>query len=227
MHSPSLVTDSLWPHGLWPTRLLCPRVSPGKNTGVGCHVLLQAIFPAQGLNPGLPYCRQNLYHLSCQGSPSDEILGKEKWNTVNKATTFLKKAKGACKKKKKSNTMTKGKSNNLWRSQIHRRNNHLSQEKSLGLKTCLRESSHSQWDCSNSMVLVGAITHGIMVRICLSYPNLPSFFLQPFNIVLCKFCINQQSLVTLSWWHSCFWTVVLEKTLKSPLGQQGGQTSPS
>ena len=100
MHSPSLVTDSLWPHGLWPTRLLCPRVSPGKNTGVGCHVLLQAIFPAQGLNPGLPYCRQNLYHLSCQGSPSDEILGKEKWNTVNKATTFLKKAKGACKKKK-------------------------------------------------------------------------------------------------------------------------------
>ena len=31
--------------------------SPGKNTGVGCHSLLQEIFPTQGLNPGLPYCR--------------------------------------------------------------------------------------------------------------------------------------------------------------------------
>ena len=43
--------------------------SPGKNTGVGCHVLLQGIFPTQGLNPDLPHCRQILYHLSHQGSP--------------------------------------------------------------------------------------------------------------------------------------------------------------
>ena len=43
--------------------------SPGKNTGVGCHALLQAVFPTQGLNPGLPYCRQILYHLSHQGGP--------------------------------------------------------------------------------------------------------------------------------------------------------------
>ena len=42
--------------------------SPGKNTGVGCHVLLQGIFLTQGLNPGLPYCRQILYQLSHQGS---------------------------------------------------------------------------------------------------------------------------------------------------------------
>ena len=35
---------------------------------MGCHSLLQAIFPAQGLNPGLLYCRQILYHLSHQGS---------------------------------------------------------------------------------------------------------------------------------------------------------------
>ena len=41
------------PYGLQPTRLLCPRNSPGKNTGVGCHALLQGIFPTQGLNPGL------------------------------------------------------------------------------------------------------------------------------------------------------------------------------
>ena len=43
------------------------RDSPGKNTVVGCHFLLQEIFPTQGLNPGLPYCRQLLYHLSQQG----------------------------------------------------------------------------------------------------------------------------------------------------------------
>ena len=33
----------LWPHGLWPTRLLCPWDSSGKNTGVGCHFLLQCM----------------------------------------------------------------------------------------------------------------------------------------------------------------------------------------
>ena len=37
--------------------------SPGKDTGVGCHALLQRIFPTQGSNPGLPHCRI-LYHLS-------------------------------------------------------------------------------------------------------------------------------------------------------------------
>ena len=42
--------------------------SPGKNTGVGCHALLQGIFLTQGLNPGLLYCRQIVYHLSHQGS---------------------------------------------------------------------------------------------------------------------------------------------------------------
>ena len=44
--------------------------SPGKSTtGVGCHALLQGIFPIQGLNPDLPHCRQILYCLSLQGSP--------------------------------------------------------------------------------------------------------------------------------------------------------------
>ena len=51
-----------------PTGLLCPWDSPGKNTGVGCHFLLQGIFLTQGLNPGLLHCRQTLYHLSEQGS---------------------------------------------------------------------------------------------------------------------------------------------------------------
>ena len=43
--------------------------SPGKNTGVDCHALLQGIFPTQGSNPGLPHCRQILYCLSHQGNP--------------------------------------------------------------------------------------------------------------------------------------------------------------
>ena len=42
--------------------------SPGKNTGVDCHALLQGIFPTQGLNPGFPQYRQILYHLSNQGN---------------------------------------------------------------------------------------------------------------------------------------------------------------
>ena len=56
-------------HGLQPTRLLHPWDFPGKNTGVGCHFLLQEIFPTQGLNPSLPHCRLTLYLLSHQGSP--------------------------------------------------------------------------------------------------------------------------------------------------------------
>ena len=44
--------------------------SPGKNTRVSCHALLQGIFPTQRLNPGLLHCRWILYHLSQQGSPN-------------------------------------------------------------------------------------------------------------------------------------------------------------
>ena len=51
-------------------RLLCPWNSPGENTGVGCHYLLQGIFPTQGSNLGLlRYGRQMLSCLSRQGSP--------------------------------------------------------------------------------------------------------------------------------------------------------------
>ena len=43
-------------------RLLYPCDSPGKNTGVGCHALLQGIFQTQGSNLGLLHCRWVLYH---------------------------------------------------------------------------------------------------------------------------------------------------------------------
>ena len=42
--------------------------SPGKNAGMGCHTLLQGIFPTQELNPGLPHCRRILYYVSHQGT---------------------------------------------------------------------------------------------------------------------------------------------------------------
>ena len=44
---------TLQAYGLQPSRLLCPWDSPGKSTGVGCHALLQGIFPTQGSIPHL------------------------------------------------------------------------------------------------------------------------------------------------------------------------------
>ena len=67
--SHSVVSDSLQPWGPY-----SPWNSPGQNTGVGSHSFLQGIFPAQGLNPGLLYCRQILYHLSHQ-----ENSGRLEW----------------------------------------------------------------------------------------------------------------------------------------------------
>ena len=52
------------PHGLH-----SPWNSPGQNIGVHSLLLLQGILPTQGLNPGLPHCRQILYQLSHKGSP--------------------------------------------------------------------------------------------------------------------------------------------------------------
>ena len=50
----SVVSNSLRPHGLQPTRLLHPWDFPVKNTGVGCHSLLQGIFLSQEIEPGSP-----------------------------------------------------------------------------------------------------------------------------------------------------------------------------
>ena len=75
----SVVSDSLRPHRLEPTRLLCPWDFPGNSTGVDCHFLLQRIFPIQGSNPGLPHCRQTLYHLSHQEHTKKEGLEPVFW----------------------------------------------------------------------------------------------------------------------------------------------------
>ena len=60
--SHSVASDSFWPHGLEPTKLLCSWSSSGKNTEVSSHSLLQGIFPTQGSNLGVLHCGQTLYH---------------------------------------------------------------------------------------------------------------------------------------------------------------------
>ena len=60
----SVVSKSLWPHGLY-----SPWNSSGQNTGVGSLSLLQGIFPTQGSNPGLSHCGQILYQLSHNRRP--------------------------------------------------------------------------------------------------------------------------------------------------------------
>ena len=71
MHPRSVVSDAVT-CGLQPSRLLCPRDSPGKSTGVGCHVLLQGIFPIQR-STGVSYAscigRWVLHHWCHLGSP--------------------------------------------------------------------------------------------------------------------------------------------------------------
>ena len=51
----SVVSDNVSLHGWEPARLLCPCDSPGKNTELDYHFLLQGILPAQGSNLYLPH----------------------------------------------------------------------------------------------------------------------------------------------------------------------------
>ena len=67
--------------GGWVQEILpffCPWNSPGKNTGGGCHSLLQGIFPTQGLNLGLLHCRQILTVWASRESPL-HFIGEIKW----------------------------------------------------------------------------------------------------------------------------------------------------
>ena len=86
--SHSVVSDSLCPHGLY-----SPRNSPGQNTGVGSRSLLQGIFPTQGSNPGLSYCRWILYQPSHQGDTRmgvgrDRIWSGQQGYTAGDVSSF-------------------------------------------------------------------------------------------------------------------------------------------
>ena len=83
------MSDSLQSHGLQLTWLLCPWDSPGKNTGVSCHALLQGIFLIQRLNLCLLHCRQILYQLSYEGSPRELIHILKLFTLFIELYTFL------------------------------------------------------------------------------------------------------------------------------------------
>ena len=88
-----VMSDSLWPHRLKPSRLLCPCNSAGKNKAVCGHLLLQWIFPTQGLKLGLLHSRWILYHLSHHRSPWVLVkLWKYQcfscWSTLKILTSF-------------------------------------------------------------------------------------------------------------------------------------------
>ena len=72
MLSRSAVSGSLRPHGLQPARLLCRWDFPGKNTGVGCHFLLQGLFLTQRANQ-FPDWQADSLPLSHQGSPHEWV----------------------------------------------------------------------------------------------------------------------------------------------------------
>ena len=60
--SHQVMSSSLWLHGLQPAKFLCLWDFPGINIGMDCHFLLQGIFLTQGLNLGLLFRKQILYH---------------------------------------------------------------------------------------------------------------------------------------------------------------------
>ena len=67
---------TLQPHGLQAAKILFPWDFSGKNTGAGCHFLLQGIFPTQGSNPHLLcllHYRQILYHWAIREAPYFEL----------------------------------------------------------------------------------------------------------------------------------------------------------
>jgi len=69
LFSHSLVVHSLRPHGLLSTRLLCPWDSPGMDTGVDCHSLLQGIVPTQGSKLHLLHWHVGSLSLGPPGKP--------------------------------------------------------------------------------------------------------------------------------------------------------------
>ena len=81
----SVMANSLRPHGLQPTRLLCPWNFPGTNTGVGCHFLLQVIFWTQGSNPHL----LSLLHWQADSLPLSHLgsltWGRSPWKSSYQA----------------------------------------------------------------------------------------------------------------------------------------------
>ena len=79
----SVVSNSWWPHGPQPTRLLCPGDFPGKSTGVGCHCLLHlSQHPAFSNDSVLCISWPKYWSFSFSISPSNEYSGLISWYLV-------------------------------------------------------------------------------------------------------------------------------------------------
>ena len=104
------MSKSLRPCGLCPPKLLCPWDSPGKNTGMGCHALLQVILPIQGLNLSLLHLlhhRQILYRWVTREVPVNIIFyRKQKLLLSFPGGAVIKNS--PCKKKKEFTLQCKG-----------------------------------------------------------------------------------------------------------------------
>ena len=97
----SVMSNSLQPCGLEPTRLFCPWDFPSKNTGVGCHFLLQGILLTQGPNPcpptssallvdSLPLSHQESPWLSYQKPKRTLKITREKYFMYKESSIRLK-----------------------------------------------------------------------------------------------------------------------------------------
>ena len=96
---------TLWPCGLSPAGLLLPWHSPGKNTGVGWHFLLQGIFLTQGSNPSLlhllqwqvgslPLCHLGIIHSFIHSCTSHQVpttcqVLRRRWVCLFQLVTFI------------------------------------------------------------------------------------------------------------------------------------------
>ena len=69
----TVMSDSLPPHGLQPAMLLCPW-DFHKNTGVGCHFLLQGIFPIPGIKPVSPELADRFFTTEPPGKPNGYLV---------------------------------------------------------------------------------------------------------------------------------------------------------
>ena len=71
---PVVYDDSLQPHGLQFPRFLCPWNFPGKNSGVGCHFLLQGDLPHPGIKPASPALAGGFFTTEPPGKPKNLIV---------------------------------------------------------------------------------------------------------------------------------------------------------
>ena len=93
----SIVANSLPCLGLQPPRLFCLWTLPGKNTKVGCHFLLQGIFPTQGSNLSflcLLHSRQILYH-SATWEAKERYKSPSLWLSTNSYHSIVRRRRGA------------------------------------------------------------------------------------------------------------------------------------